>query len=256
MTTRTRGKAMSGTAADPSHGEGEPEWGSMDRRGFMKFLSALGVTISIAPHPLAKAPAGGFQDDGKAKLEPPLVFELEDEYGVMEVAGMVLPRTRGDCLGIDPPATAEQMIALASEHWRVQDLLAGLYLEAHGRDFEDPGKVDERVWRKWIHRPRNTISTRRTLAAWLEDTILNEFDTEYANDHGATPQGAALSFWQCGFSEYEGFDVVFLEGSIPGSGIVAARLDMPVADANRLAISQNLPIRFVLASPPRMLYGL
>ncbi len=77
---------------------------------------------------------------------------------------------------------------------------------------------------------------------WLDD--MGEDDYEYADLHGESSRGEALSFFRNEPETADIFNIVIVEGDRPGSSYFAAELRMDMSEANELAARLNLPIRF------------
>ena len=218
----------------------------MDRRSFLGWLSAVGLANHL-PISGAQVPDEQFvQDAWKALESEPATFNV-NSAGTIFIPGMEEPTTRAECMDIDawPSEEAEGLISFIGCYPRVEDVVVNSFLDAH--EGYDGGRYgpSKAEWTAWLKSdPKIAEACSAEIVAWLEDTNLGDYDIEAAEIHSNTPQSAALSLWRERPEELEPFNVEIVEGSCPGSTYYAAVLRSSIKEANELAISLGLPIRF------------
>jgi hypothetical protein len=183
----------------------------------------------------------------------PIIFDVhEDGGGELWIAGMALPRCRGEwlALSISDHPTLENILDLAEQYSGVEYVLAEAYLEStKSGDDGDPELVDPKVVRRWLRSSgENMTCAGDRLRQWLADDEVGEDDYAYSLSAGTNPQSAALSFWRDGTLDRRTFGVVIIDGQSPGSDYYGAVLRVSIDEANARARRYGVPIRFVAAN--------
>ncbi len=187
----------------------------------------------------------------KQFVAEPITFEVS-EAGELSVAGMRAPQSRGQWIALtitDHPTIAE-ILELTAQFWGAHLVVAQVYLEAIDDEEGDPELVTSQVLQDWLNEgDENVQSAGDRLREWLADDELFEDDYTEAERQGTTPHAAALSFWRDGKLGKKQFGVLIIDGQSPGNDYCAARLRLPIGEANARALMRGVPIRFLQAEP-------
>ena len=179
-------------------------------------------------------------------LDPERFTDDAEEVMASRGIGVIYTHaSSGGRLDAWPSEEAEGLISFIGCYPRVEDVVVNSFLDAH--EGYDGGRYgpSKAEWTAWLKSdPKIAEACSAEIVAWLEDTNLGDYDIEAAETHSNTPQSAALSLWRERPEELEPFNVEIVEGSCPGSTYYAAVLRSSIKEANELAISLGLPIRF------------
>ncbi len=220
----------------------------MNRREFLKALSAIGVSLSIPAETLAQLPDPVIDDVWKEVLIEPRVFyvnacgALSDRPGL---EGFDFTQDRRDLFRLGATPTSGQALIdfvqsnseLDDIAWKAHEDFSGDYWRSHD-DEECPWDS----WQAWAlsHECDDLVAA---LDEWL-DALPDDSDYMHADTHGLSCRGDALFFFdhQADVATMLGVDTsdVDHDWSIDH----AALLTIDVEQANAIAAANSLPIRF------------
>lgn len=211
----------------------------MNRREFLKSLAALGTSLAIPLDAIAKASDSDIETAWRAVQTEPQIFYV-GEYGTLSATPgpYDYPTSRREMFGWDIGSSAEDLINLAGEDWRIDDLIRQEYMDT----LLDASEDDD--WEPWLRcaDEDTLITVQMAVNKWLDE--MEEEDYEHADLHGYSARGQALVFFRDESETTELFNIEIIEGEHPGSGYYAAELRMEVEEANAIAVKQGIPIRF------------
>lgn len=226
----------------------------MDRRAFLKTLSALGLGTML-PADLVGA-AGTEVDVAWRDAAASWDLFVVSEYGTLSYANMEEPRTRREAgrFGAADTIDVNDVECYWSLRSRIQALYAGrLEEEALAR-----GEAPE--WRELFDKAeeacldwfaRATGAEREAIVREIEEWLEEPPDGEEWEDFykQSDPQGLAYCRFVYEDREIcEQLGIVVVEGEQPGSSYFAAELRGNVDEANRIAEARGWSLRFVRES--------
>lgn len=209
----------------------------MNRREFLQSLAAIGTALAIDPSALAGATEAEIASAWTAVSMQPETFFVARCGALATTPGHDYPYSRGELYGIDVGAGgAEELIALAREHWQIDKVI--------WEQCEAAISPPEADWEPWLRAADEDTLTTVAMAVrrWLDD--MGAEDYEYADLNGKSSRGEAMSFFRDQHETADMFQIAIVEGCHPGSTYYAAELRMDIAAANQLAAAHGIPIRF------------
>jgi hypothetical protein len=246
---------------------------SISRRQFLKLASGIGLAVAVAPLTLEAASTTALKRVWWQANQTPLLFDVT-EYGTLSVADYPDPKTRSDAYDLSADwNTSPTAVALAVDSciplsWFAADLhreaLDQKLDSLHDRFYPAigcPGAVQ--IILSNFRKSWGDSDCPFVVQEWLENLNQNEFDSvvleitkwlaaepnwiseyEYFGDM-ADGQSAALNFFRdVDLESLSGIKIDIVEGEHPGSTYYAAELMMDTAEANAIALREDVPLRF------------
>ena len=214
----------------------------MNRRQFLQSLAAIGTALAIPRAALAKASEAEINTAWDALGKAPRTFYVGSEGTLSSEFGVEYNIRRGYLFGLaDPPKELAPLTDYIDANRPIERLVNDLFDQAY-----DDGTIgDVGTWQEWLTSgdDERISGVRCEIEAWLNDGP-DDADWELADLTGVTGRGDALHFFREQRDISELFDVDIIEGAHPGSSYYAAELRMDIAEANALAVTKGIPIRF------------
>lgn len=214
----------------------------MNRREFLQSIAAFATSVAIPLDVIASAPESVIDQVWKAVSDSPVMFYV-NEYGALSSDAVeTWPATRKALLDYEEVGSRDDLLASAHDHASIADVLEC--------ELSDPNWFDEdqeipKDWKAWLDSADDDTIDRLIVVVndWINDTP-DERDYEIADLGGYSGRGYALRFFQDDFAFCDDLNIVIVEGDCPGSSYFAAELRMDLDEANAVAESLDIPIRF------------
>jgi hypothetical protein len=251
----------------------EQSMNTISRRQFLKLASGIGLGIAIAPLKLEAASTSTLNQVWQQANQTPLLFDVT-EYGTLSVADYPEPKLRSDVYNINSDWNeSPAALALAAESCiPLSWLAADLHREAIEQKLDSISEsLHELIGcqgaaQKILSNVRNNCGDSdcpEVVQEWLGNLNHGEFESvvqdierwlaaepnwayEYDYfDDWADGQRAALNFFRnLDLESISGINIEIIEGEHPGSTYYAAELTMDPEEANAIAESEAIPLRF------------
>lgn len=214
----------------------------MNRREFLQSLAALGGATLINLEALAAAPEALIETQWAAAVIEPTTFYVSSYGSLATSVGYDYPASRRELYYLNAPGgSVDELIDAARNECQFENVV---YHEYENAMIDAGINEPDGDWQAWLGTADDDTlsSVQRAIEQWLDG--FGDEDYEYADLHGQSGQGEALSFFRNECETADLFGIVIVDGDHPGSSYFAAELHMDLDEANALAEQHGLPIRF------------
>jgi hypothetical protein len=217
----------------------------MNRREFLKSLAGLGASI-LVPVDLSAASPSQIDAVWAQANRAPAVFSVAT-WGTLSIGDYEEPGCRAEVYGIDIECSnREELAEVIRSNWQLESIAEDVVADC-AEDADDSADLPE--WEEWLATaPQDDVTWLESrIREWLEDKPDVGAEYEWLPPMNTlTPESRAYSFFKLQDDELlDALGIVFVEGDHPGSTYFGAEFHGDIDEANRIAESEGIPIRFV-----------
>ena len=217
----------------------------MNRREFLKSLAGLGASV-LVPVDLSAASASQLDAVWAAANRTPAVFSVAS-WGTLSIGDYEEPGSRAEMYGIEAEwSNREELAEVIRSNWHLESIAEDVVVDC-AEESDDTGETPE--WEEWLAKaPEDDVNWLESrIRKWLDDKPDVGAEYEWLPPMNTlTPESRAYSFFKLQDDELlDALGIVFVEGDHPGSTYFGAEFHGDIDEANRIAESEGIPIRFV-----------
>lgn len=217
----------------------------MNRREFLKSLAGLGASV-LVPVDLSAASASLVDAVWAAANRTPAVFSVAS-WGTLSIGDYEEPGSRAEMYGIEAEwSNREEFAEVIRSNWHLESIAEDVVVDC-AEESHDSGETPE--WDEWLAKaPEDDVNWLESrIRKWLDDKPDVGAEYEWLPPMNTlTPESRAYSFFKVQDDELlDALGIVFVEGDHPGSTYFGAEFHGDIDEANRIAESEGIPIRFV-----------
>ena len=217
----------------------------MNRREFLKSLAGLGASV-LVPVDLSAASPSQIDAVWAQANRVPALFSVAS-WGTLSIGDYEEPGCRAEVYGIDIEwSNREELAEIIRSNWQLESIAEDVVADC-AEDLDD--SADPPEWEEWLATaPQDDVTWLESrIREWLEDKPDVGAEYEWLPPMNTlTPESRAYSFFKLQDDELlDALGIVFVEGDHPGSTYFGAEFHGDIDEANRIAESEGIPIRFV-----------
>lgn len=217
----------------------------MNRREFLKSLAGLGASV-LVPVDLSAASASEVDAVWAAAIRAPALFSVAS-WGTLSIGDYEEPGCRAEVYGIEADwSNREELAEVIRSNWQLEGIAEDAVADC-AEEADASGDIPE--WEEWLAKASedDVAYLESRIREWLDDKPDVGAEYEWLPPMNTlTPESRAYTFFKSQDDDLlDALGVVFVEGDHPGSTYFGAEFHGDIDEANRIAESENIPIRFV-----------
>ena len=217
----------------------------MNRREFLKSLAGLGASV-LVPVDLSAASASEVDAVWVAANRAPALFSVAS-WGTLSIGDYEEPGCRAEMYDIEADwSNREELASVIQSNWQLESIAEDVVADC-AEEADVSGDIPE--WEEWLAKASDddVAYLESRIREWLDDKPDVGAEYEWLPPMNTlTPESRAYTFFKSQDDDLlDALGVVFVEGDHPGSTYFGAEFHGDIDEANRIAESENIPIRFV-----------